>query len=116
MDKDKEVECGNKLRLNIFDTYWNIMKSNYKDTQHNEFEYRYYYSIFRDYDEENFKIAIKMVLKYQQYFPRIDEIVKYLPDIDNKNVTSWFDKEIKKEEITKEEQIEVEKIIEEIGG
>lgn len=115
MDKDKEVECA--LRLDIFNTYWNILKSNYQDTRHTEFDFKYYWSIFREYQEKDFIKAIKLVLKYQPYFPRVDEIVKYLPDdIEENDVPKWFDKELKVEEITEGEQEELEKILEEIGG
>lgn len=114
---DKEVECGIKLRFNIFNTYWNILKRNYQDTQHTEEDLKIYYSIFREYDEESFIKAIKMVLKYQPYFPRINEIVKYLPNIDESHEpTKWFNKTINNTELTEEEKTDLEEIIREIGG
>lgn len=117
MDKDKEVECGNTLRLEIFNTYWNILKRNYKDTLHNEIDFKYYYSIFKEYEEKDFINAVKMVLKYQSYFPRIDEIVKYLPEEkEEKDIPKWFNEERNFEKITKEEQEEMEKIIKELEG
>lgn len=105
------------LRLDIFNTYWNILKRNYKDTQHDETDFKVYYSIFKEYEEKDFVNAVKMVLKYQPYFPRVDEIVKYLPKETKENdVPKWIDEEIKVEEITEAEQEELEKILEEIGG
>ena len=111
---DKDVECGDTLRLEIFNKYWNILKSNYKDTQHTDFDYKYYYSIFREYQEEDFIKAVKMVLKYQQYFPRIDEIVKYLPmidDVKNEKVPKWFDEDYEPIETTEEERKELDDLL-----
>ena len=111
---DKDVECGDTLRLEIFNKYWNILKSNYKDTQHTDFDYKYYYSIFREYQEEDFIKAVKMVLKYQQYFPRIDEIVEYLPmidDVKNEKLPGWFNKEVENKEISDEERKELDEIL-----
>lgn len=111
---DKDVECGKYLRLEIFDKYWNILKSNYRDTQHTDFEYKYYYSIFREYKEEDFIKAIKMVLKYKQYFPRVDEIVEYLPMIDEiseEQLPEWFNKNFEKDEISEEESKEMDELL-----
>lgn len=117
MDKDKEVECGKSLRLNIFNTYWNILKRNYKDTQHDKKDFIIYYSIFKEYEEKDFINAVKMAIKFQPYFPRVDEIVKYLPsEIEKNNIPKWFNKERKIEETTQQEQQELEEILEEIGG
>lgn len=106
------------LRLDIFNTYWNILKNNYKDTQHNDKEYKIYYSIFKEYENDDFIKAIKMVLKYQSFFPRIDEIVKYLPQIDkipgSKLVPEWFDKDLKIEKLSEKEERELEKILREL--
>lgn len=113
---DKEVECGIKLRFNIFNTYWNILKRNYQDTQHTEEDLKIYYSIFREYDEDSFIKAIKMVLKYQPYFPRINEIVKYLPKIDdeileNENIPKWMNETLSFIEPNEKEKEELERII-----
>lgn len=115
---DKEMECGVALRLNIFNIYWNIMKKNYKDTQHTEHDFKIYYSIFKEYQEQDFIYAIKMVLKYQSYFPRIDEIVKYLPKIDefsneknSEKLPKWFNEKNEIRLPNKEEQEELENII-----
>lgn len=116
MDKDKEVECGISLRLDIFNTYWNILKRNYKDTQHDEKDFKIYYSIFKEYEEKDFINAVKMVLKYQQYFPRIDEIVKYLSTETKDDVPKWFNLERKIEETSQQEKQELEELLEEIGG
>lgn len=100
------------LRLDIFDTYWKIMKSNYQDTRHTEFDYKYYWSIFREYKEEDFIKAIKLVLKFQSYFPRVDEIVKYLPEIE-KGLPNWWDKKIESVEPTQEELLEMNNLLKE---
>ncbi len=112
MDKDKEVECA--LRLDIFNTYWNILKSNYQDTRHTEFDFKYYWSIFREYQEKDFIKAIKLVLKYQPYFPRIDEIVKYLPDVE-RELPEWMNKEVEVNIPTADDELEMQEILEEIG-
>lgn len=91
------------LRLDIFDTYWKIMKSNYQDTRHTEFDYKYYWAIFKDYNEEDFIKAIKLVLKFQPYFPRVDEIVKYLPEIEE--LPDWWGKKIESVEQPTEEEL-----------
>ncbi len=119
MEKDMEEECV-RLRLDVFVKYWSILKSNYKDTQHTEFDFKYYYSIFREYEEKDFINAIKMVLKYQSYFPRIDEIVKYLPQIDNLQEEyekpAWFNENLEIKKPTNDELLEIENIVKEIGG
>lgn len=113
---DKEVECGIKLRLNTFNTYWNILKRNYQDTQHTDEDYKIYYSIFREYEEKEFIRAIKLVLKYQSFFPRINEIVKFLPKIDdeileNENIPKWMNQTLNSIEPNELEEKEMERII-----
>ncbi|MDO5003781.1 MAG: hypothetical protein Q4E39_06120 [bacterium] len=113
---DKEVECGVKLRLDIFNTYWNILKRNYQDTQHTEEDYKIYYSIFREYEEKDFIKAVKLVLKYQSFFPRINEIVKFLPKIDdvnleNENIPKWMNQTLNPIEPSEEEKKNIEGII-----
>lgn len=98
------------LRLDIFDTYWKIMKSNYQDTRHTEFDYKYYWAIFKDYKEEDFIKAIKLVLKFQPYFPRVDEIVKYLPEIEQE-LPDWWDKKIESVEPNEEELEEINEFL-----
>lgn len=115
-EDEKNVKCITRLRLNIFNTYWIILKRNYQDKQHTQEDFKYYYSIFREYEEKDFITAIKMVLKYQSYFPRIDEIVKYLPQLENENVPTWFNKTLEVEETSSEEKQELEKIIQELEG
>ena len=70
-----------------------------------------YYSIFKDYQEQDVKDAIKEVLKYQSYFPRIDEIVKYLPKHEE---PIWFENKKDLIPATKEEQEEMEELINEL--
>ena len=98
------------LRLDIFNTYWKILKSNYHDTQHTEFDYKYYWSIFREYKEEDFINAIKLVLKFQGYFPRIDEIVKYLPN-EEYGVPNWLDEKNDCVEPNEEELLEMNDLL-----
>ena len=117
VEEEIEEKCV-RLRLDIFSKYWNILKSNYKDAQHTEFDFKYYYSIFREYEEKDFINAIKMVLKYQSFFPRVDEIVKYLPRIDDlaEPIPEWFGKEMTLDEMTEEEKEKMEEILKGIGG
>lgn len=95
-----------------FIKYWDILKKNYQDKTHNKDELYTYYSIFKDYDEEKFKQAIKQVLKYQKYFPRIDEIVQYLPE--KEDTPLWFDTTPEDKTPTKEEEKEMEELLSEI--
>jgi len=108
---DKEVECGVKLRLSTFNTYWQILKRNYKDTQHDDIDFKVYYSILKDYREKDFINATKMVLKYQQFFPRIDEIVKYLPD---ENLPKWFFEKNESLEMEDQEKQEINNLLKEM--
>ena len=100
------------MNIKEFSKYWNILKKNYQDKTHNKEELYTYYSIFKDYDEEIFKLAIKEVLLHQKYFPRIDEIFQYIPE----ETPSWFDKELKVESTSDEEQKEMEELLDELNN
>lgn len=102
------------MNIKEFAKYWDILKKNYQDKTHNKEELYTYYSIFKDYDGEDFKQAIKQVLKYQKYFPRIDEIVQYLPE--KKNIPEWFEKEPQDSTPTEEEKKEMEELLSEINN
>lgn len=101
MEKDKECV----LNINIFNKYWKLLLLNYskKDTQtlHN-----FYYSMFKDVEEQDFIIAIREAIKNQTYFPNVNEIYKYLPS----KIENW--ENIEKEETSKEEQEELRKLLE----
>lgn len=96
------------LRLSIFKKYWNILKRNYQDKTHNDEDLKMYFSILKDYQEQDVINAIKEVLKKQPYFPRVDEIVKYLPTQEEPN---WFNQNPKNNLPTQEEQEEMKKIL-----
>lgn len=80
------------MNIEVFTKYWQVLKREYQDKQHNTQDLKLYYSIFKEYPEKEFKQAIKQVLKYENYFPRINEIVKYLPTHDLNSKVS-FDKD-----------------------
>lgn len=116
-EMESEKECV--LRLDVFNTYWNILKRNYFDTQHTEKDFKLYYSIFREYEEKDFIKAIKLVLKYAHYFPRIDEIVQFLPVIDEEvkqteNIPKWFNNTPDSTIISKDEKTEISNLISEL--
>lgn len=102
----------NLVSRDIFSKYWNILKRNYKDTQHTKEDYKLYYSIFKDINKEDFINAIKQVLLHNKYFPRIDEIAEYLP----KEVPNWFDDKNTTQKLTKKEEKEMNEILKELGG
>lgn len=99
------------LDKNIFKKYWNILKRNYKDKYYTEQDAKYYYAILREYKEEDFIKAIKMVLKYCPYFPRVDEIVKFLPNIDG--IPEWFNQELHTQ-TSESDKEEMKKILKEM--
>ena len=111
IEKEKEVCC---LRLSIFKTYWNILKRNYQDKTHNDEDLKMYFSILRDYQEQDVINAIKEVLKNQPYFPRVDEIFKYLPTQQRQEEPNWFYQKLENNIPTQQEQEEMKKILEEI--
>ncbi len=100
------------IDINLFSKYWNILKKNYQDKTHNEDDFKIYYSILKDYDKAVFIEGIKQVLKFQSYFPRIDEIVRYLPEKSEFKDFKWIDKDLKVQEMTKEEEEEFNNILE----
>lgn len=112
MDKEKEV-CV--LSKDIFIYYWKMLLLNYnqKNTHEMQKKCKLTYAVFRDISEEDFKIAILNTMKYQQYFPNINEIYKYLPTHENKlsqKLKSW--ENVKAEIATEEEQAELKEILE----
>lgn len=111
IEKEKEVCC---LRLSIFKKYWNILKRNYQDKTHNDEDLKMYFSILRDYQEQDVINAIKEVLKKQPYFPRVDEIVKYLPTQQEQEEPGWFYQNLENNLPTKEEQEEMQNILDEL--
>ena len=86
------------------------MKRNYMDKTHDDEDKKTYYSIFREYDEQEFKNAVKQVLLNQSYFPRIDEISKYL--LVEVDVPKWFNEKLENEQPTQQEIQEMDKILE----
>lgn len=108
MEKEKEV-CV--LSENIFKKYWDILLLNY-NKKHTQKLFNLYYSIFRKFEEQDFKVAIEQVLKKQPYFPNINEIFKYLPTHTEKLEQKLKDWEnVKVEPTTIEEQEELKKIL-----
>lgn len=107
------------LDITIFTKYWQVLKKNYQDKTHDKNDFKLYYSILREYSEKDFIQAIKMVLKYNSYFPRIDEIVKYLPkmkkdEIQDDSLPDWMNQKFESQEATSEEIAELESLIEEL--
>lgn len=102
------------MNISVFSKYWNILKKNYQDKTHNKEEMYTYYSIFKEYDEDTFKRAVKETLKHQKYFPRIDEIHQYIlvEDI----VPDWMDKELERVPLTEEEKKDIEAMLNEIDN
>ena len=108
----------------IFIKYWNILKKEYQDKTHDTQDLKLYYSILKDYKEKDLKQALKEVLKNENYFPRINEIIKYLPTHDTNNkikydkdgVMLWNGKRCEVKKMTQKEQEELDKILKEIGG
>lgn len=84
------------------------MKKNYQDKTHNDEDLKMYFSILRAYQEQDVISAIKEVLKKQPYFPRVDEIVKYLPIQEEPN---WFNQNVENNIPTQKEQEEMKKIL-----
>ena len=98
------------MKLNEFTEYWNILKKNYQDKTHNTDDLKIYYSCFKDYSKEEFKGAIKNCLLYQCYFPRIDEIAKYLP---KKPEKIFEEKDV--EPLTEEDKKVIDDFLESVG-
>ena len=109
MEKDKEVCVLSKDR---FIYYWDLLLLNYnqKNTHDIQEKRKLTYAVFRDVSEKDFKVAILNTMKYQQYFPNINEIYKYLPNKTEQKLNEW--KSIEKEIATDEEQKELKKILE----
>lgn len=113
------------MNINIFETYWNILKRNYQDKTHTTEDMKLYYAIFKNYSERDIKIAIRECLKYQTYFPRIDELHKYLPQ-ENENLYKvtfdkdgnmlWDGKRCETRKLNEEEKKELERLLEEMSS
>lgn len=103
------------MDIKEFTKYWNIMKRNYQDKTHTTDDLKYYYSILRNYTQQDLKNAFEKVLKFQSYFPRIDEIVKYLPGDKEEDTPKWMSKPIT-DEISEKELEELEDIVKQLGG
>lgn len=103
------------MDIKEFTKYWNIMKRNYQDKTHTTDDLKYYYSILRNYTQQDLKNAFEKVLKFQSYFPRIDEIVKYLPGNKEEDTPTWMSKPIT-DEISEKELEELEDIVKQLGG
>lgn len=71
-------ECCDVIDFSIFMKFWNILKRNYSDTKHNDKDAKVYFHCFEKVKKEDFSKAITKVLKYSSYFPRIDEIQRFL--------------------------------------
>lgn len=111
MEKDKEVCVLSQDRFNI---YWKLLLLNYsqKYTQKMQQKYKLFYSIFKDYEENDVKIAIKKTIKYQQYFPNVNEVIKYMPTQEEKMQQKMKDWEkVKAEKTTEAEQEELKKLL-----
>lgn len=111
MEKDKEV-CV--LSKNRFIYYWNLLLLNYnqKHTQELRQKRSLYYSVFKDVEEEDFKIAIKKTMQNQKYFPNVSEIFEYIPTYQEKlieKMDSW--EKLEKAETSLEEQEELKKLL-----
>ncbi len=104
----------NLVSRDIFKKYWNILKRNYSDKTHNASDFNLYFSIFKDYEEEKFIYAIKQVLINNSYFPRIDEIAKYLSNDDEPKWLKDFAKNIEVQKLSKEDQKELDEILDEL--
>ena len=102
------------LRLSIFKTYWNILKKNYQDKTHNDEDLKMYFSILRDYQEHDVINAIKEVLKHQAYFPRVDEIVKYLSTQQEQTEPNWFYQNLENNIPTQQEREEMQNILDKL--
>lgn len=84
LEKDKNTsECCDVIDISIFMKYWKILKKNYSDTKHDDADAKLYFHCFKNIKKVDFSRAITNVLKYSQYFPRIDEIQRYLPTDEN---------------------------------
>lgn len=99
------------MNIKVFSKYWDILKKNYQDKTHNKEELYTYYSIFKEYDEDTFKKAVKQTLKHQKYFPRIDELYQYIEE-----VPTWVDKDLQILPPTEEDKREMEKLLSEIDN
>ena len=107
------------MNIDIFTKYWLLLKKEYQDKQHDNTDLKLYYSILKDYPEKDIKQAIKQVLKYETYFPRINEIIKYLPTHDTNNKVSygkdgimlWNGVRCENKKPTKEEIAEMNKLL-----
>lgn len=111
MEKDKEV-CV--LSQDRFKYYWRLLLLNYNQRNTHEIQQKYklFYSVFKDIEEKDFKIAIKKTIQYQQYFPNVSEIFKYLPTEEEKLQQKMKDWEnVKAELATKEEQEELRNLL-----
>lgn len=108
MEKDKEVCVLSKDR---FKYYWELLLLNYNQ-KHTQKKFNLYYSIFKNIEEKDLKIAVKKSIENQQFFPNVNEIYKYLPTPEDKmeeKLKNW--ENVKKEETTEEEQEELKKIL-----
>lgn len=109
MEKEKEVCALSKDR---FKYYWELLLLNYNQ-KHTQKKFNLYYSIFKNIEEEDLKIAIKRAIENQRFFPNINEIHSCLPTQEEKmeqKLKSW--ENIEKEEATEEEQEELKKLLE----
>lgn len=111
MEKDKEVCVLSKDR---FEIYWKLLLLNYnqKNTHEMQQKYKLFYSVFKDVEENDFKIAVKKAIQYQQYFPNVNEVYKYLPTTSEKIEQKLKDWEnIQAEKTSEEEQEELKKLL-----
>lgn len=71
--------CCVVIDFSTFYNCWKFLKKNYSDKMHNDADAKFYFACFKDVKKDDFLQAIKEVLKYCSYFPRVDEIQRYLP-------------------------------------
>ena len=73
------------IKRNIFNKYWEILKQDKNDKTHTNKQRDTYFSIFKNVEEEIFVESVKEMLLRCSYFPRIDEMEKFISGVMERN-------------------------------
>lgn len=96
------------IKSTLFKKEWEQLEKYYKK-KHTREEANFYYSKLKDLSDEVFLKTMDNVYNYCKYFPNIAEIREQVPNEEELKMNKW--KLLKGEDMTKEEQKELEEIL-----
>ena len=106
----RREEEGKRIRTNFREKYKRLCKSYH--IKYDEEECKEYYLKLKQYGEKKIDRAFDVAKDTIKFFPSITELLEII----NNMPPEWFYKKLEVKEPTKEEQEEIDKILNEIGG